>query len=131
MNGMGTDMSAEFRQLVAEICTPLPGAEVSDPWGGGHNAWKVGGKMFASIGAVNPGVSVKCADVESSQLLQEAGIATKAPYFHRSWAHFAEDTDRQELRARIEASYDLIRSKLPAKVRKELPERIAAENEVA
>lgn len=28
-------------------------------WGGGHDAWKVGGKMFACIGAVMPGVSVK------------------------------------------------------------------------
>ena len=124
-------MGEAFKKAVAEICQPLPGAEVSDPWGGGHNAWKVGGKMFASIGAVTPGVSVKCADIESSQLLQEAGIATKAPYFHRSWAHFAEDTDPAELKMRIEASYDLIRSKLPATVRKQLPERAKFENEAA
>ena len=46
------------RKLVNAICRTFPGAEVSDPWGG-HDAWKVGGKMFACIGAVTPGVSVK------------------------------------------------------------------------
>lgn len=47
------------RKLVNSICRKFLGAEVSDPWGGGHDAWKVGGKMFACIGAVMPGVSVK------------------------------------------------------------------------
>ena len=45
------------RRLVTAICRKFPGAEVSDPWGGGHDDWKVGGKMFACIGAVMPGVS--------------------------------------------------------------------------
>jgi hypothetical protein len=40
------------RKLVNTICRTFPGAEVSDPWGGGHDAWKVRGKMFACIGAV-------------------------------------------------------------------------------
>ena len=31
------------RELVNAICEKLPGAEVSDPWGGDHDAWKVGG----------------------------------------------------------------------------------------
>ena len=35
------------REIVNAICRAFPGAEVSDPWGGGHDAWKVGGKMFA------------------------------------------------------------------------------------
>jgi hypothetical protein len=35
------------RELVNAICRTFPGAEMSDPWGGGHDAWKVGGKMFA------------------------------------------------------------------------------------
>jgi hypothetical protein len=43
------------REIVNAICRTLPGAEVSDPWGGGHDAWKIGGKMFACIGAVMPG----------------------------------------------------------------------------
>lgn len=116
-------MSDAFRQRIDAICAPLPGAEKSDPWGGGHDAWKVGGKMFACIGAVAEGVSVKCPDIESATLLKEAGIAVNAPYFHKSWVRFLEDADDAELKARIEHSYDLVRSKLPLKVRKTLPER--------
>ena len=44
------------RDTVNAICASLPGAEVSDPWGGGHDAWKVGGKMFACIGAMTSGL---------------------------------------------------------------------------
>ena len=40
------------REYVNSICAELPGAELSDPWGGGHDAWKVGGKMFACVGSV-------------------------------------------------------------------------------
>jgi predicted DNA-binding protein (MmcQ/YjbR family) len=60
------------REIVNAICRTFPGAEVSDPWGGGHDAWKVGGKMFACIGAVTPGVSVKTDSVETAQMLIDA-----------------------------------------------------------
>src|SRR5262245_5586413 len=73
------------RDIVNAICRTFPGAEVSDPWGGGHDAWKVGGKMFACIGAVMPGVSVKTDSIETAQMLIEVGVGVKAPYFHRSW----------------------------------------------
>ena len=73
------------RAFVNGVCAAFPGAEVSDPWGGGHDAWKVGGKMFACIGAVQEGVSVKTADVETAGLLIEMGRAERAPYFHASW----------------------------------------------
>jgi predicted DNA-binding protein (MmcQ/YjbR family) len=112
-----------FRAAVAAICRRLPGAEVSDPWGGGHDAWKVGGKMFACIGAVTEGVSVKCDSVETAEMLKEAGVARNAPYFHKSWVLLPEDTAADELAHRIAASYDLVRSKLPATVRRGLPAR--------
>lgn len=75
------------RKAVHAICKAFPGAEVSDPWGGGHDAWKVGGKMFACVGAVMPGVSVKADSIETAEVLIAAGVATKAPYFHRSWVN--------------------------------------------
>ena len=62
------------RKIVNAICSTFPGAEVSDPWGGGHDAWKVGGKMFACIGAIMPGVSVKTDSVETAQMLIDAGV---------------------------------------------------------
>jgi len=103
------------RTIVNQICATYPGAEVSDPWGGGHDAWKVGGKMFASIGAIQTGVSVKCDSVETAEMLIDAGVAVKAPYFHRSWVHLPEGTPEAELAHRLAASYRLVRAGLTKK----------------
>ena len=111
---------AVSRALVNAICESFPGAKVSDPWGGGHDAWKVGGKMFACIGAVTPGVSVKTDSVEMAQMLIEAGVGVKAPYFHRSWVNLPWGTAEDELRHRLATSYRLVRSSLPKKVQAEL-----------
>jgi len=46
-------------------------------------------------------------------MLIAAGIARKAPYFHKSWVKLPACTDPDELRHRIEASYRLIRATLP------------------
>jgi predicted DNA-binding protein (MmcQ/YjbR family) len=103
------------RKIVNAICRTFPGAERSDPWGGGHDAWKVGGRMFACIGAVMPGVSVKTDSVETAELLIDAGVAVKAPYFHRSWVNLPWGTAEDELRCRLAASYRLVRSSLTKK----------------
>ena len=112
------------REFINQICAALPGAENSDPWGGGHDAWKVGGKMFASIGALGTGVSVKTPDIETATMLIDAGVGVKAPYFHRSWFHLPLDSDADELRHRLEASYDIVRSSLTKKLQATLPSRI-------
>ena len=104
------------RDELNAICAALPGAEVSDPWGGGHDAWKVAGKMFACIGTMTPGISVKTEGIEAAEMLIDAGIAEKAPYFHRSWVLIPWETAPDEARHRIETSYRLIRGKLPKKV---------------
>lgn len=103
------------RATVNAMCRKLPGSEVSDPWGGGHDAWKVGGKMFACMGASMPGVSVKTDSIETAQFLIEAGVGSKAPYFHRSWIHLPLTTPKDELRLRVEGSYRLIRATLTKK----------------
>ncbi|MFN3955044.1 MAG: MmcQ/YjbR family DNA-binding protein [Pararhodobacter sp.] len=105
------------RAFVKACCAALPGAVVDDPWGGGHDAWKVGGKLFAVIGTMDTGVSVKCADTDTAQLIIEMGRAERAPYFHRSWVHIPWGlVPDEELRERIETSYGLIRARLPKKV---------------
>ena len=109
------------RETINLICSELPGAEKSDPWGGGHDAWKVGGKMFACIGAATPGVSVKCADVETAAMLIDAEVAVRAPYFHKSWVQVPETVSDPDLRHRILTSYRLVRAKLPAALRMSLP----------
>src|SRR5262249_58037750 len=103
------------RKLVNAICRTFPGAEVSDPWGGGHDAWKAGGKMFACIGAVMPGVSVKTDSIETAEMLIEAGVGAKAPYLHRSWINLPWSTPEDELRYRLAGSYRLGRRQLPKK----------------
>jgi len=108
------------REFVNAYCATLPGAEVSDPWGGGHDCWKVGGKMFASIGAVTPAVAVKTADIETADMLIEAGIGARGKYLHRSWIQLPWGTPEDELRARILASYKIIRGGLPKKVQASL-----------
>lgn len=105
------------RDLVNAICAALPGAEVSDPFGGGHDVWKVGGKIFAIVGAMDQGVSVKTPDIETAAFLIEMGRGRRAPYLHRSWVMVPWGVAQaDELRDRLEGSYALIRGKLPRKV---------------
>jgi predicted DNA-binding protein (MmcQ/YjbR family) len=106
------------RSLVNQTCAALPGASHSDPWGGGHDAWKVGGKLFAVVGATESnGLSVKCADVETAALLIDLGRAQKAPYFHASWVRIPFGTiEDAELVERIQTSYRIIRASLPKKL---------------
>jgi predicted DNA-binding protein (MmcQ/YjbR family) len=103
------------RELVNAVCRDFPGAEVSDPWGGGHDCWKVGGKMFALVGAVTPGVSVKTDGVETAEMLIAAGIGVKAPYLHRSWINLPWGSPEDELRHRLATSYRLVRGGLTRK----------------
>ncbi len=102
------------------FCAGLPGAERSDPWGEGHDAWKVGGRMFACIGATNAGISVKTEGIEMAEMLILVGIGHKAPYFHRSWILLPLNTPVEEAHHRIRRSYELIRSKLPKRVQSTL-----------
>lgn len=111
------------RDVINEICATLPGAENSDPWGGGHDAWKIGGKMFACIGTTLPGVCVKTQGIETAQMLIDAGVGVKAPYFHRSWILLPFDSEHEELKHRLTASYDIVRASLTKKLQKTLPPR--------
>lgn len=79
--------------------------------------------MFACMGTANDGVSVKCADTETAQMLIEAGAGVKAPYFHRSWIRLPMDAPEDELRHRICSSYDIVRASLTKKLQAALPAR--------
>lgn len=109
------------RELVNKLCGTLPGAEWSEPFGPGHDVWKVGDKIFAAIGAKTPGVSVKTPDIETATMLIEAGVGVKAPYFHRSWVNLPFETDKDELAHRIQRSYALVRDSLTKKAQAALP----------
>lgn len=109
------------RAFVNSHCASLPGAEVSDPWGGGHDACKVGGRMFACIGSVTPGVAVKCPDIETAEMLIAAGVGQKAPYFHRSWVLLPWSTAEEEAAHRLTASYRIVRAGLTKRAQAALP----------
>lgn len=104
------------RKLVNDMCAMLPGGDLSDPWGGGHDCWKVGGKVFALIGTTEDRVSVKCDSIETALMLIDAGVATKAPYMHQSWVSIDCDAAADELEHRIRQSYLIIRAGLPKRV---------------
>ena len=108
--------SEALRARLDALCAELPGAEKSDPWGGGHDAWKVGEKMFACIGAVQPGVSVKTPNIETAEMLIEAGVGVKAPYFHRSWILLPDAVSDEDLRLRVRTSYGIVRGGLTKKL---------------
>jgi predicted DNA-binding protein (MmcQ/YjbR family) len=68
------------------------------------------------MGAIMEGVSIKTDSIETAQMLIEAGVGVKAPYFHRSWINISWDMEETELKARLAASYRLIRASLPKKL---------------
>ncbi|GGD33402.1 hypothetical protein GCM10011358_16830 [Sinisalibacter lacisalsi] len=103
-----------------EFCAGLPGAAWSEPFGPGTDVWKLGGKIFAAIGADAAGVSVKCPDVETAEMLRAAGVATKAPYFHKSWVMVPFAEGEAELEHRLRVSYETIRASLPKKMQANL-----------
>jgi predicted DNA-binding protein (MmcQ/YjbR family) len=72
--------------------------------------------MFACVGAMSPGVSIKTNSIETAALLIEMGAAERAAYLHRSWVKLDWDVPDEELQARLEHSYRLIRASLPKKV---------------
>lgn len=106
------------REEFNDHCATLAGAEFSDPWGGGHDCWKVGGKMFAVVGAMDQGITFKCADAGSAQLLLELGRAERAPYMPRGgWVLVRWGAmDGDELRERLTVSYLTVRRSLPKRV---------------
>lgn len=104
------------RKMVDQICAAQPGAVASDP-SVELDSWKVGGKMFATFGNKIDGVSVKTDSIETATMLIDAGAASRAKYFHKSWVTVSFDAAEDELRHRLQVSYDQIVKGLPKKVR--------------
>ena len=107
------------RKRVDHICSEMPGAVASDPTTE-LDSWKVGGKMFACFGDRIDGVCVKTDSVDTAQMLIDAGAATKAPSFHKSWVLVPFSAEQDEMRHRITTSYQISRASLPKKIQAEL-----------
>lgn len=114
---------SDFRTRIDAICASLPGAQFEDAADNAIPSWKIGGKMFACVASQMDGVSVKCPDVDTAAMLIDAGVGTKAPYFHRSWIRLDPDAAPDELAHRILVSYDTVRAGLTKKVQAALASR--------
>lgn len=109
------------RSGVGRTCLALKGVTLDHPFGEGHDAYKIGGKMFALIGAMG-GLSFKVSSL-SFEILTESGRARPAPYLARAgWVHLDDPADwpDDELADQLRESYTLIAARLPKAVRKEL-----------
>lgn len=114
-----------FAELVDFVCSDLPGAAPERPFGPDTRVWTIGGRMFAIQIVDGSGVSVACrSPLEAHRLVQE-GKAVTDPYLKgRGWALFPyERSSPDELRARIETSYNRVRNALPDAVELTLPTR--------
>lgn len=102
------------RELVNQHCAGLPGAARGDPFDAGYDWWTVGGKMFATVGALGEAVSFKCESADQAAMLIDLGVAQPAKYLKRGgwvsarWDAMPED----ELRERLTRSYLVVRRKL-------------------
>lgn len=104
------------RAEIDQICAQFTGATAADPTTE-LDSWKVGGKMFATFGERINGVCTKTDSIETAQMLIDAGAATKAPYFHKSWVLVSFDVTQEEMQHRLQTSYDIIVKGLPKKTR--------------
>lgn len=104
------------RDEIDLICKTHRGATPADPTTE-LDSWKVGGKMFVCFGDRIDGFCTKTDSIETAQMLIDAGAATKAPYFHRSWVLVSFDTSPDEAAHRIATSYEIICKSLTKKRR--------------
>ncbi len=109
-------------EWLRSYCLSFPHATESVQWE--SLVFKVGGKIFA-IAALEPTdriLSIKCDEGKFADMVEIPGIVP-APYLARAKWIALESEDalpRQELRAMIRESYDLVFAKLPRKAKEEL-----------
>lgn len=107
---------------IRKHCLALPGTTEDTPWEE-HFAYKVGGKMFVITSATNPvSMSIKVTEEDFNDLAEREGI-TPAPYLAKhKWVRLEKPTvvNARELKKLMTNSYELIKSKLPKKVQREI-----------
>src|SRR5687767_13076611 len=105
-------------------CLSLPGATEDIKWGA-DLCFCVGAKLLAITGADTAhveGLTLKAANEKFDELCERDGVKP-APYLARNkWVHIThfDSFSDKEIKALIRESYDIIASKLSAKLRREL-----------
>ena len=102
----------------------MRGATLDHPFGGHHDAYRVGGKMFVMVGQEG-GVSFKVSDI-AYEVLTETGRARPAPYLARAkWVNLPDPEDAEgwtdaDLADHFASAHAIVASKLTKKVRADL-----------
>ena len=111
---------------IRQICRALPGVTEDIKWGA-DLAFSVGGKMFCVVNVDPPHqISFKCTPEGFADLVERPGLIP-APYLARAnWVQesaLGEALERPELDRLLRTSYELVRAKLPRKMRDALEGR--------
>lgn len=106
------------RAGVGRVCLALPATTLDHPFGEHHDAYRVGGKMFAVVGE-RGGISFKVSDI-AYEVLTEEGRAKPAPYLARNaWVNL-ERVDAwpdDELAEHLAIAHSIVAAKLTKKAR--------------
>ena len=108
------------RKAIRRACLALKGATLDHPWDEKHDAYKIGGKMFAVVGAKGS-LSFKASAI-AFEVLTETGKAQPAPYMARGhWVQIDDwqDWPDDELADYLQRACELIAAKLTKAARKE------------
>ena len=109
------------RPGVGKVCLALPGVTLDHPFGEEHDAYRVGGKIFAMVGE-RGGISFKVSDI-AYEVLTETGHARPAPYMARNkWVNLPQIDDwaDDELAEHLAIAHGIVAAKLTKKARVEL-----------
>lgn len=109
------------REGIRRACMALPGVTLDHPFGDDHDAYKIGGRMFAIVGGEG-GVSFKVSDI-AFEVLTEDGRARPAPYLARAkWVNLPDTAAWAdgELAEHFAIAHSIIAAKLTRKQRAEL-----------
>jgi predicted DNA-binding protein (MmcQ/YjbR family) len=111
-------------ESVRAYCLSLPHVTEDIQWKS-DLLFRIGGKMFAVVSLEETSdhcMSFKCSPEKFAELTERPGVAP-APYVARyHWVALKNfnSLPAKELKAQLKIAYQLIRDKLPAKVRKSL-----------
>lgn len=111
-------------EQVRECCLNMPFAEESTPFGEDFLVFKIGGKMFALLSLIpeRRWLNLKAEPSEVLRLKEE--FSAVMPAYHMNKKHWItvnfEEISPQDLMQWVGQSYELVKSKLPLKIRKEI-----------